>query len=165
MVFLFFDVVEQSPLSLGVLPAAVSILAVPLVPSLANQVMFSIPTPLISSSVAVPSTSTVAGHCPTCIPTPSIWGHPIPFSSLHPVSSLASAPPTQGSVSLSLASEPIPARLVNRIRSGQFVEMQDLLGDNIVLNQHFEGVRSYFPAHVLPASSRPRFHGVILLPS
>ena len=131
--------------------------------SQATQVIFSFPPPLISSSVAVPSTSTMAGHCP--ISTPSVWDHPFPFSSLHPVSTLASAPPTQESLSLSLASEPIHARLVYRIRSGQFVEMRNLLGDNIALNQHFKGVSSYFPAQVLPASSRSRLREVTSLPS
>ena len=132
-------------------------------PSQETQVTFSFPPPLMFPSVTVPSTSTMAGHCP--ISTPVVWGHPFPFSSLHPVSSLASALPTQGSLSLSLASEPIRAMLVHRIWRGQFVEMLDLMGDNIALNQHFEGVSGYFPAHVLPASSRPHLHEGISLPS
>ena len=36
---------------------------------------------------------------------------------------------------------------------GHFVEMRDLLGDNIALTQHFESAASYFPT-VLPSSER-----------
>ena len=38
---------------------------------------------------------------------------------------------------------------------GHFVEMCDLLGNNIALPQHFESAASYFPT-VLPPSERPR---------
>ena len=94
--------------------------------------------PLMSSMVGVPSTSTVAGHCPTCMST--------------------------SFVSRWLLS-PSHAKLVHRIQCGQFMEMWDLLGDKVTLNQHFEGVSSYFPTHVLPASSRPCLREVISLPS
>ena len=75
------------------------------------------------------------------------------------------APPTQVTLSLSLSTEPTPAKLVHRIQSGQFVEMRDLLGDNIALTQHFESVNTNFPSYVLPASSRPRLREVASLPS
>ena len=70
-----------------------------------------------------------------------------------------------GSWSLSLSSEPIAAKLVHRIQSGHFVKMQELLGDNIALTQHFEAVKSYFPTLGLPASSHPRWRQVFSSPS
>ncbi len=42
------------------------------------------------------------------------------------------APPL--AISLSPASEPFPAKLVGKIKSGQFVEMRELLTDKIVAN-------------------------------
>ncbi len=44
-------------------------------------------------------------------------------------------PPTVASksLSLSLSSDPIPAKVVHSIQSGQYVEMRDLLGDNMAL--------------------------------
>ena len=41
--------------------------------------------------------------------------------------------PSQLGLSLSLLSEPVPARLVKRIRGSHFVEMWNLLGDNIAV--------------------------------
>ena len=46
--------------------------------------------------------------------------------------------PTAGPLVLTLSAQPFPARLVERIISGQFVEMRDLLTDNISLLQHLE---------------------------
>ena len=91
-------------------------------------------------------------------------GHGASLAVLAPPSS-GGAPPLLGDLSLSLSTQPIPAKLVNRIRSGQFVEMRDLLGDNIALNQHFETLNNACPAHVLPASSRPRLREVTSLTS
>ena len=105
--------VEQQPLYLGVLPPAAGISAVPLVSSQTPQVSFSPLTLLMSSSVAVPMVSTVASHLP--ISTAPVLGHPSPLSSLLPASSLASIPPTLGSLNLSLSSETIPVKLLHRI--------------------------------------------------
>ena len=161
-IIIFLYVVEQPSLRLGVLPLAPSILAVPLVSPQTTQDSFSFPSLLMSSSVVTPSVATAASHLP--ISASSVLGHPSPLSLLLPVSSLASVPPTQMSLRLSLSSEPILSRLVHRIWSGQFVEMQDLLGDNIALNQHSEAVNSYFPAHILPASSHPHLRKCLLCP-
>ncbi len=61
--------------------------------------------------------------------------------------------------------EPVPQRLVARINAGQFVEMRDLLGDNIALSQRMEEAHSSFPSYILPSSSRPRLREVATLPS
>ena len=74
------------------------------------------------------------------------------------------APPLLGDLSISLCTQPIPAKLVGRIRSGQFVAMRDFLGDNIALTQHFESLNNAFPAHLLPASSHPHLCEVTSLP-
>uniref|UniRef100_A0A1X7VFC7 Uncharacterized protein n=1 Tax=Amphimedon queenslandica TaxID=400682 RepID=A0A1X7VFC7_AMPQE len=71
-------------------------------------------------------------------------------------------PPSDPDISLSLSAEPIPARLVQMIQSGQFVEMKELLGDYIGLTQHFESSACYFPM-VLPSSARPRLQEVSTL--
>ena len=63
-------------------------------------------------------------------------------------------------MSLSLSTEPIPAKLAHRIQNGQFVEMRDLLGDNNALTQHFKSANSYFLAHILPVSFHPRLREV-----
>ena len=82
--------------------------------------------------------------------------------------SFIAGPPTGSSVEvrlgLSLSSEPVPTRLVQRIRGGHFVEMHDLLGDNITLTQHFELAANYFPT-VLPSSVRSRLREVSSIPS
>ena len=64
-------------------------------------------------------------------------------------------PPAAPGLSLSLSAEPIPARLVQKIQSGQFVEMRELLGDNIALMQHFESSAGYFPI-IFSSPSPPR---------
>ena len=71
--------------------------------------------------------------------------------------SFIAGPPTRSSVAVGL--EPVPARLVQRIRGGHFIEMRDLLGDNIALTQHFESAADYFPT-VLPSSERPHLREV-----
>ena len=40
--------------------------------------------------------------------------------------------------SLSPATEPFPQKLVDKVRSGQFVEMRDMLTDNIALKRQME---------------------------
>ena len=82
-----------------------------------------------------------------------------------PANPLPSVPSSQPSFGISLATAPTPARLVSRILSGQFVEMNYLLGDNIALAQDFESWNSSFPSHVLPAASRPRLLEISTLSS
>lgn len=61
-----------------------------------------------------------------------------------------------GDLRLSLSTQHISDKPVNCIRTDQFVEMHDLVSDNIAITQHFETVSIAFPAQlVLPASSHP----------
>ena len=123
-------------------------------------------TPLVSSPLSSLGLSWTQG---SPVSSPIIAGTNLPVdrgaaAGVLAPPSLGSAPFLLGDLSLPLSTQPIPAKLVNRIRSGQFIEMHDLLGDNIALTQHFESLNNAFPAHILPASSRPRLREVTSLP-
>ena len=143
-----YPVVGTAP-QLGSLPPLVALSSIPLVSSIpATSVVYSTTTvPITSPSVSTPYTLPLA---PTEI-------------SSNPGTVLQSTSPSH--VSLSLSTEPIPTRLAQRILTGQFVEMRDLLGDNIALTQHFETMQSQFPTALLPATSRPRLREVTTLSS
>lgn len=61
---------------------------------------------------------------------------------------------------LSSALQPIPGRLVRRIRSGEFVEMRDLLSDNVALHEQLESIQGPLISAVTPAGLRPRVREV-----
>ena len=153
---------------LGVLPPS-SLLAsaVPLV-STASPVTTASHSP-VALSWAQMTPPLVSSAMSTTPPLPSALPPSVStsFSSAVgvPVSSPPMVPSYQGNLSLSLSMDPIPAKLVARIQEGQFVEMRDLLGDNIALTQHFEAINNCFPSQVLPASSRPQLCEVTSLPS
>ena len=65
---------------------------------------------------------------------------------------------------LSPSSEPFPRKLVDKVRSGQFVEMRELLSDNISLLRQLESVQG--PTHMpLIGPNRPRLQEVSSLSS
>ena len=68
-------------------------------------------------------------------------------------------------LSLSISMRPVPARMVQQIRSCRFVEMRDLLWDNAELRRHYEEMHGAMGFHVLPVTSRPRIREVTTLPS
>ena len=122
-------------MSLGTLPALASIATIPLMP---NSLIQS--TAASSVSHGTDSGMVTASSFSTA-PVVSVLGPPAQMS--NPASILPMLPPlpassSQSGLSLSMSSEPIPARLVTRIQSGQFIEMRDLLRDNIALTQHYE---------------------------
>ena len=51
---------------------------------------------------------------------------------------------------------PVPSLLVQRIHTGEFIDMCDFLADNALVRQHFEGIHSALSFQVLPMMSRPR---------
>ena len=53
---------------------------------------------------------------------------------------------------LSPAAEPFPRRLVDKAKSGQFVEMRELLADNIFLVNQLEAIQGFLPLQVLGAT-------------
>ena len=66
---------------------------------------------------------------------------------------------SQGMI-LSAALQPIPARLVRRIQSGEFVEMRDLLTDNIALHEQLEAVQGPLLSAATPGALRARLREV-----
>uniref|UniRef100_A0A1X7TZA3 Uncharacterized protein n=1 Tax=Amphimedon queenslandica TaxID=400682 RepID=A0A1X7TZA3_AMPQE len=103
---------------------------------------FSICLPCdISCSVSCPTDETVwasFGDGPRVSSSVSRVGFPIPTKS--PLDALTVSP--LGFV-LSPTSEPIPHRLVLRIRSGEFVEVRDLLADNVSLHELLEDLHGH----------------------
>ena len=61
---------------------------------------------------------------------------------------------------LSQALQPIPARLVRRILSGDFMEMRDLLIDNVTLHDQLESVQGPLNLTPIPGALRPRLREV-----
>ena len=83
----------------------------------------------------------------------------IPFEA-HPQS-----PPQLEGVILSSALQPIPARLVRQICAGEFVEMRDLLSDNIAVGNQLEAIQGPLINSVTTAALRPRIREVPSLTS
>ena len=69
--------------------------------------------------------------------------------------------PTAGLV-LSPAAEPFPRKLVDKVKSGQFVEMRELLADNISLLNQLETIQG-FPSLQVFGAARPRLREVTSL--
>ena len=94
----------------------------------------------------------------------------VPLQPLAPLgpwisSTVALAPSSsrQGLI-LSLASDPIPHRLVQRIQAGEFVDMSDQLADNISLYNQLEAIHGQ-ASPASPASLHPRLKEVPSLSS
>ena len=66
---------------------------------------------------------------------------------------------SQGMI-LSSALQPVPARLVCRIRAGEFIEMRDLLTDNLSLHDQLEAVQGPLLNAVTAGALRPRLREV-----
>ena len=73
--------------------------------------------------------------------------------------------PTNLALSLSMSLSPIPARLVAIIQSGGFVEMRELLTDNVAIRGRLDDIRDSMGAGVLQVSARPRVQEVSTLSS
>ena len=91
---------------------------------------------------------------------------------LHPANPAAHvgvpAPPscsTRLGMILSPAADPIPFRLVQRIQNGEFLEMRDLLADNVSLHSQLEDLHGHVPLASTPAAFRPRLREVPTLSS
>ena len=96
----------------------------------------------------------------------------VPLSTIPPVvpssvlvSSLGTAlpeaiPHTPPGFSLSPSLEVFPQKLVDRVRSGQFVDMKDLLTDNISLLHQLETFNNQFHYPSMPGTIRPRLREI-----
>ena len=68
-------------------------------------------------------------------------------------------------LSLSPAAAPFPHKLVTRVQAGEFVEMRDLLSDNMSLLQQLETLGGPSVAPGLPGALKPRLREVSTLPT
>ena len=132
----------------------------------------SLPSPPALCSVPL-----LANTAPPTSAVPSVvstWssGAPalIPVDHLPPISSFSRFPaglpllsPTQAGLILSPEVEPVPHKLVQRIQSGQFVEMRDLLGDNIALLQQLDSVQGALQS--FSGAPKPRLREITSLSS
>lgn len=121
--------------TLGALPTAHELLSVPL---LAGHHAGP-----LSTTAAAPGITTTHGPQHIGLATPT-----------HP----------QQGLLLSPASEPFPQKLVDKIRSGQFVDMKELLADNMSLIKELEEVQG-LPSVQCLGSRRPRMREISSLPA
>ena len=133
----------------------------------------ALPPPAAITSVPVVATTTAGAGAgsvwapPPLLPplTSTVWSLP-PSSfgaGLPPaMQTLVTSPPlptATGAFSLSPATEPFPQKLVAKILSGQFVDMREMLTDNISLLQQLE-IMGGQTAPGLPGVLRPRLREV-----
>ena len=75
-------------------------------------------------------------------------------------SNLAPSSQQPTGIILSPALQPIPARLVRRIQEGEFLEMRELLADNIALHDQLEAIQGPVITQATPGSLRPRLREI-----
>lgn len=91
---------------------------------------------------------------------------PAPTVTPSPVETPGPSATLQAGLLLSPASEVIPKKLVDKIRSGHFLEMKDLLADNISLLSQLEALQGPGPGPMqFIGATRPRLREVSSLPS
>ena len=88
----------------------------------------------------------------------------MPISAIVHTSAVAGSQGVGGStpcqaVRLSSTFSPLPAKLATKIRSGQFVEMKELLADNMALQHQLDAIQAQ-PAFPLPVTARPRMRDI-----
>ena len=147
--------------------------------------MVSVPLLSGTTSTNVTWSPALSGPLPTTAPAPSLplgtanWlqvpATSLPLGTAHwpqvPATSLPlgtanwpHVPLAATGFALSPASEPFPQKLVERIRSGQYVDMRDLLTDNLSLLQQLEAFGGQ-PFPTLPGMLKPRLREVSTIPS
>ena len=130
----------------------------------------TIPPPSALASVQLKENSCTGGSEATSV----TWSTPHLIASSPAAQTLPSSQPARGHsvaagsavrpYSLSPATEPFPQKLVEKVKSGQFVEMRELLSDNISLLQQLDTVNMQC-LPVLPGVLMPRLREVTTLPS
>ena len=93
--------------------------------------------------------------------TPPVWSPPTTMITNPP---LPPSPANSG-VCLSPGLEPVPQKLADRVCSGAYVEMRDLLGDNISLLRELESVNIATTLPALPGTMKPRLRELSSLAS
>lgn len=111
------------------LPAAASIASIPL---------FSAAAPALSPSSLAPLGATTASVASGPAVPPSLQSLSPWLASLPPISADAVTPLRLSPLILSPALSPIPAKVVEKARSGAFVDFKEFLGDNALLLQRIQ---------------------------
>ena len=115
-------------------------------------------TPLPSSSVPWECTQTTV--------LTSLSSQPISLNRIIALSNpriMLRAQAQSASMIVSPALQPIPAQLVRRIVSGDFVEMRELLSDNLALHDQLEAVHGLLVPAMTPGSLRARMWEMLSL--
>ena len=113
-----------------------------------------VPTWTVSSPTPTPMQAPYPGHTPVTWPQPLVspaapWMTPTPMPA--------------SEVCLSPGSEPVPQKIVNKVLAGSYVDMKELLGDNISLLQQLEGLNTMPTLPALPGSMKPRLREITSL--
>ena len=132
--------------------------------------------PPVSMLASVPLHLSGSGTSSSVFPASSVGAGPPPtFSISSPLSSVlplspqvspaALAPTSQAStvasgVVLSSVAGPLPQKLVDKVKSGQFIEMREFLVDNMLLLERLKSVPGLGLLPVLSSGSRPRLREV-----
>ena len=131
--------------------------------------------PLLSAvppAHALQSVSLLASAAPMA----PIWSSTAPtWSSTTPGPSLLTATTASDSTLLSVrsrpglalspATQPFPQRIVDRALAGDFIEMRELLSDNITLLSQLESIQAYPILPAMPGQLRPRLRDITSLPT
>ena len=142
------------PLTLGSLPPPSAIASV--------ATLQSITSPPAAAAITQPLDLRVSPHMAGTLPP---LGNQLPPPLPTGLSPSTSAHTSRLGMILSPASDPIPFHLVNRIQSGEFVEMRELLADNIALHNQTLELHGQSALAVTPASLRPTIREVPSLTS
>ena len=129
------------PSHLGTIPLPSALSAVPLINSSSHHDLSEQPMSLRMPLHAQPTLPIFAGQ----------WPNP------------TTQPLFPAGVTLSPATEPFPRKIVDRICSSQFVEMRDLLTDNMSLLHQLEAVNGQHPLPSLLGTLRPHLRDVTSL--
>ena len=128
--------------TLGNLPPAVSLASVAIAPAVESVPVTVQSHPIPQAVVSVASGGPVVSAVATAQQTTQA-------AVSQPLSLL---PPLASGLILSPVMAPIPHRLVQRIQAGWFVEMRELLTDNLALHNQLEAVQGLPGMIVLPAT-------------
>ena len=114
----------------------------------------ALPQPMVSCSAAPSATSTLPYQQP--YPLNSIMDPlAVPRLCQMDINQVGGA----DGLIFSPALDPVPQRLVQRIQSGQYVELRDLLADNMTVRQRYDAMFGFLPINLLPTGG-PRFREI-----
>ena len=122
----------------------------------------SLPPPHLLSSVSLSTGGKITTPVTTFTQQPSGTSGTIAPTNLPGANALLLQQANNPGLVLSPAAEPFPRKLVEKVNSGQFVEMRELLADNIALLYQLEAIHGYSPFHLVGAA-RPRLRDVASL--